>query len=187
MSRYRGLEALAFVFVVVSGSGCANGFVAGGPSWDAGTVAVTGVESGVGVQVEAGGFKHDGGAGVGYALMAGLLGFYGEADGDPILVTSADIRYRNYFDRSKKDSPIFYTVGGGPGAVFGAALEQLMLSVMAEVGVEFPAGPMKMSFSLRERPAVLVTEQAEFVNSLGLVLTLSFGDSGRTGEDRPGK
>jgi hypothetical protein len=162
-----------FSLMLLGCTGCAGAFVAGGPSVDSGTVAVSGVTTGVGGQVEVGRFWPSTGPEWGVALGGAVAGFRSEGDADPILVASLEARHRSWFNHGDSTRS-FFEAGVGPIVTFIAGPQQGGVVAHLALGLE-GGGSTRWSIALRERPALLYGRQSEFYNSVQALFGLQFG------------
>lgn len=167
------LPSLLALILAMSSTGCGGGFVAAGPTLDAGTLGVTGLESGVGGHSEAGTLWEREDYSLGVAVTGALAGYQGEGDGDPLFFTSAEARYRRALGQPRASSRPFVEAGCGPVLAWMAGPRQGGLSLHCAVGIEGGGESLRWWIALRERPTGLFGRQAEFFNSAQVVFGLT--------------
>lgn len=152
---------------------CNSAFFAAGPTLDAGTLGVSGVETGIGAHAEAGLTQEHEGGSVGAGLAGTLSGFSSEGDTDPIFFTSLEARYRRYGGTPDRGVRPFYGVGGGPVMAWVAGPRKGGLVLNLEIGLRGGRG-LEWWLGLRERPVGMIGGQAEFFNSVQLIAALGW-------------
>jgi hypothetical protein len=91
---------------------CSGAFVAAGPSLDMGTLAVSGLQGGVGGQLELGKLWKRERSALSAALTGAIAGYSSAADADPVFFTGLEIRARRELGPKRALLP-FFEVGGG--------------------------------------------------------------------------
>lgn len=112
-------------------AGCASVLVGGALGFDAGTVAVSGVETGWGAQVEVLGFDRAARFGAGPSLQVG--GYPTAGDADPVWVTAVEGRWRLAAFAGRAG---FVEAGAGLGAGWSPSLRHVAVPLQLEVGAE---------------------------------------------------
>lgn len=165
------------------GSGCASVFVAAGPSLDVASVEIHDRRANLGQHLEVGFQDGADGSGLGGALHLGLVGYPDSGDGDPILQTMVEARYRRLSGLESRAIRPFYAVGAGAGvfSVLAGSVDPAgaVLSVHGEVGAQYTGRRVLLYVSAREQPALWVAGGGAFVNSLQLVVGLGYRVGGR--------
>ena len=176
MSRSPFPAALRAVLLALplSAVGCASVSLGAAVGYDAGTVGVSGVETGVGFQAEAIAYPWDGrGFGIGPSVQ--VAGYSNAGDADPIAFATLDVRYHSVpEDRSRP----YLQLGTGVGVALSPGIRHVAVPLQAEVGLERRAGRVTGRIGLRERFVGLVGSgdpALEAFNAVQLVLGLSFG------------
>ena len=152
-------------------SGCAV-TVAAGPSYDAGTFAVPGIETGIGGQIEVIRYSraHDVAVGLGASLE--LAGHRTGNDADPLFFTTFEARYRRPFQAMAESGP-YWEIGGGGGIAWSAGVEAAAVPVQAEIGVQRRVGSLLLSVGALERLVGVVGRGSppfDALNSLQLLI-----------------
>lgn len=153
-------------------SGCGAVMVAAGPSYDAGTFAVPGVETGIGGQIEVIRYSraHDVAVGLGASLE--LAGHRTGNDADPLFFTTFEARYRRPFQAMAESGP-YWEIGGGGGIAWSAGVQAAAVPVHAEIGVQRRVGSLLLSVGARERFVGVVGRGSppfDALNSLQLLI-----------------
>jgi hypothetical protein len=159
---------------------CTGVFVAAGPTGDVGTLGVSGLEGGIGGHLEVGVLRERERSALGGALTGTLAGYTTAGDADPVLLTALEVRSRRRLGagahpRSRRP---FFEAGGGPGVMWSAGPRAGGLVGHVAVGIETGGPGLQWWVALRERPALMLGGQAEFFNSVQLVIGLGGRRSG---------
>ena len=155
---------------------CAGAFVAAGPTADVGTLGVSGLEAGVGGQLEIGRWwRQRERSTLGAALTGSLAGYSTAADADPLFFTGLELRFRQWYGPDTRSVRRFVEVGGGPVVAWAAGPQAG--GVVAHLGAGMQGGgpEPKWWLALRARPAGLLGGQAEFFASTQIVFGLAVG------------
>lgn len=171
-ARMRPMVLPLAVALSVSLAGCGGVFLAAGPSLGAGTMAVSGLQGGIGAHLEAGRFWPGPDNEWGAVGTGSLAGYSGEGDGDPIYLTTIEGRYRSWPGPAEAGPRPFFEAGAGPGMAWLAGPRQGGLTAHLAIGIGSRGSSLGWWLALRERPAVLFGGQAEFYNAVQLVLGL---------------
>ena len=155
--------------------------VAAGPSYDAGTFAVPGIETGIGGQIEVIRYPqaHDVGVGLGASLE--LAGHRTGNDADPLLLTTFEARYRRPFQAMAESGP-YWELGGGGGIAWSAGVQAAAIPVQADIGVQRRVGSLLLSVEVRERFVGVLSGGSpplDVLNSLQLLIGVRFGAQNR--------
>jgi hypothetical protein len=144
-------------------------------TYDAGTVFVTDVATGLGagaaLRLTFGGDD----ARWEFALDADFAGFTGEGDGDPILQLAASLARRDYFGDGN-GARTYWFAGAGAG-VLGIAGGRAALPLRAGLGISLGGGT-GVDLAVFERFTVLFGSgdpAVDFINSVGVEIALRFG------------
>jgi hypothetical protein len=171
------LRAIGRVALLLGCAGCGSALVGVGAGYDAGTLGVSGVETGTGVQLEVVGYRGADGSGLGLGPALAIAGYTTDGDGDPIAFTTLELRYRRRL-RPGARSGLYWGAGTGAGAAWSPALTRAALPLQGEVGVSTAAGRLLLSLGVRERFLALLgsgSPPTDASNSLQLVLGLGLG------------
>jgi hypothetical protein len=159
---------------------CSSGFVAAGPTGDLGTLGVSGLQGGLGGHLEMGAVWERERSAWSGVLTGTLAGYSTAADADPVVLTALEARSRRWLGLRTRSVRPFLEVGGGVGAMWAAGLQAGGLVGHVAAGLQGGGTGMQWWVALRERPAGLMGGQAEFFNSVQLVLGLEInGPRGR--------
>lgn len=163
-------------FGVLTGvlAGCASVARGGAVGFDAGTVAVSGVETGVGLLAEAIAYPWDG-RGFGLGPSAQVGGYASAGDGDPIAFTTLEVRCHSV---SEVPTRPYLQLGTGAGVALTTSIHDAAVPVQMEVGLERQLGRFIGGFGLRERFVGLIGSGdpgLEAFNSVQLVLGVRLG------------
>lgn len=145
---------------------CAGTFVAGGPSFDYGTLDASGVGTGVGGVLEAG-FRSR--ASLSGAVTGALVGYRSEGDADPIFLTTLEARYLRPLGNPARRVRPFLELGGGPAMAWVAGPRNGGLVAGLGLGLEGGGEGARWWLTLRERPTLLFSGRAEVIGSTQLV------------------
>lgn len=170
------LKRAPLVLMALGLTGCTSALVGGGPTVDLGTIAVGGVEGGVGAHAEAGIYKARARSDVGGVISLAVAGYTGDNDGDPIFFTTLEARYRSWLGARQTTVRPFLELGGGPTVTLISG-HQAGLTGHVALGLAGGGGSVGWWLSLRERPAFLFGRQAEFFNSTQLLLGIELHSS----------
>jgi len=159
----------------LAATGCGGRtIVGGGPAYSAGSVAVPGTQSGTGLGVEVGHYQPLGTGWIGGVLAADYAGYTSAGDGDEILWTELQARYRRDLGGPGRSGP-YLAAGPSLGYTLGY-LSDVVIGAVLEAGYELRlAGPLAIDVSLRERPAYFISGGdpfGEFHNTLMVGLDL---------------
>lgn len=169
----------ALLLTAVLLAGCGSVATRAGPTWDAGTVGVGGVESGVGGHAELVGYRGPASRGFGLGPALGLAGYSSSGDADPIAFTTFEGRWRGEFGREDGRGAT-WELGSGIGGAWTPTLNRAVVPLHAGVGWQLRAGGTHLSVELRERVLAMVgsgSPPTDVLSSLQLVLGLGFGAS----------
>ncbi|HET9985017.1 MAG TPA: hypothetical protein VFQ38_15565 [Longimicrobiales bacterium] len=159
--------------------GCASAVVRGGVGYDAGTLAVSGVETGVGGQGEVVGYSGAAGTGFGLGPALELAGYSTAGDADPIAFTTVEARYRRA--RSVGPAGAYWELGSGLGVAWSPGIQRAAVPIQGEVGVQTALGGALLAVGVRERFLGLVgtgSPPLDAFNSVQLVVGLGLGGRG---------
>jgi hypothetical protein len=170
------VSRLTSLLLLLGSSACSGAFVAAGPSLDTGTLAVSGLQGGVGAHLEVGKLWSKERSALGAALTGAIAGYSSAADADPVFFTGLEIRARQNLGQDRALQP-FLELGGGPVVAWVAGPRAGGLVAHLALGLEGGRYGLPWWVALRARPAGLVDGQAEFFGSM----QLSFGLSLRPG------
>lgn len=169
----------ALLLTVLLLTGCSSVTTRGGPTWDAGTVGVSGTEAGVGGHAELLGFRGPASKGFGLGPALGLAGYSSSGDADPIAFTTIEGRWRGEFG-AEDGRGATWELGSGIGGAWTPTLNRAVVPLQAGVGWQLRAGGTHLSVGLRERILAMVgsgSPPTDVLSSLQLVLGLGFGAS----------
>jgi hypothetical protein len=153
---------------------CAGGFAAAGPTADVGTLAVSGLGTGIGGHVELGMTWERKHSILGAALTGTVAGYASAGDADPVLFTALEIRSRRWLGSPARSPRPFFEIGGGPIMAWVAGPMAGGLGAHIGAGIQAVRPTWQWWVALRARPAGLVGgRQAEFFNSTQLVFGLT--------------
>lgn len=162
-------------------SGCGAVMVAAGPSYDAGTFAVPGIETGLGGQIEVIRYPRAPDVGVGLGASFELAGHRTGNDADPLFFTTFEARSRRPFQAMAESGP-YWELGGGGGLVWSAGVQAAAIPVQAGIGVQRRLGSVLLSVEVRERFVAVVgsgSPPLDALNSLQLLIGVRFGAHNR--------
>ena len=142
----RAALVLALVLPALALCGCSSVLVGGSVGLDAGTLAVSGVGTGVGLQTEIIGFNRSQRLGVGPS--AHLVGYSTSGDGDPIWLTTVEARYRV---ANRFGGPGYLHVGTGLGGAWTPDLRHVAVPFQIEFGIRHAVGRFTARIGIRER------------------------------------
>lgn len=171
MTRARPPRAAWAAALVPLLAGCGPTLVGGAAGFDAGTLGVGGVETGIGGQAELIFFDRGGRWGGGPAFQ--WAGYRTEGDADPIAFTTAELR--RHVGRLEG---AYMEFGGGIGGAWSSGLRRIALPLQAEVGVAARVGGFRGRVALRERFVGLIgdgTPPADAFNSVQIAFALWLG------------
>jgi hypothetical protein len=169
--------ALAMICAALASQGCSSAFVRGAAGYDAGTLGVSGVETGFGGQIEAVGYTAKRSASYGLGAALEIAGFSTGGDADPIAFTTLEGRYRRPFE-PPQESGAYWELGSGAGLAWAPDIQRAVLPLQGELGLQTRMGSAMLSVGLRERFLVLVGSGSpawDAFNSVQLVAGLGFG------------
>ena len=173
---YRAVRGPTLFAIVIVASGCSSVLVRGGPSYDLGTLGVSGVETGFGGQAEAIGYRQRGGTGYGLGLTLELAGYSTEGDGDPVAFTSLEGRHRIMLGEGE-DAGVYSELGTGVGLAWAPGVQRVTIPLQGEAGVQERWAGTFFSLGIRERflpmigegsPAFDVLNSVQVVAGVGL-------------------
>jgi hypothetical protein len=144
-------------------------------TYDAGTVFVTGVATGLGAGAAMRLTFGDEDARWELAVDADIAGFVGEGDGDPILQLAASLARREYFGDG--DGARLYWFAGAGAGVLGLAGARTAFPLRAGLGVSV-GGDMGLDLAVFERFTVLYGSgdpAFDYINTVGVEVALRFG------------
>lgn len=170
------IVAVVWLSALTPLTGCGPVLVGGALGFDAGTLGVSGVETGVGAQAEIIAFDRDGSSGVGPAVQ--LAGYSSSGDGDPIAFTTLEARYAGW---NPFGGGAYLEVGTGLGAAWSPGVHHAAVPVQVEVGLERPLGAWTGRVGVRERFIGLIgggSPPLEAFNAVQLVLGVTLGGGG---------
>lgn len=175
------MRALPGFFAITLGalatSACSSVLVRGAPTFDAGTLAVSGVETGIGGQIEIIGYTGPNATGPGVGAALAVVGYSSAGDADPIFLTTLEGRYRRGL-RTSPSTQWYGELGTGVGlAWIAGSVDAAAIPVQAEAGFRDPDGGLLWSVGLRERATVLIgsgSPPVDFLNSIQLIAGLGF-------------
>jgi hypothetical protein len=144
-------------------------------TYDAGTVFVTGVATGIGAGAAM--RLTFGGEDTRWELAvdADIAGFQGEGDGDPILQLAASLARRGYFGDGGGARPYWFA-GAGAG-VLGLAGARTAFPLRAGLGISV-GGDVGLDLAVFERFTVLYGSgdpAFDYINTVGVEVALRFG------------
>lgn len=174
-----GVRTGALLLTVLLLAGCSSVATRAGPTWDAGTVGVSGAESGVGGHTEVVGYRGPASTGFGLGPALGLAGYSSSGDADPIAFTTIEGRWRGEFGREDGRGAM-WELGSGIGGAWTPTLSRAVVPLHAGVGWQLRAGGAHLSVELRERVLAMVgsgSPPTDVLSSLQLVLGLGLGSS----------
>ena len=148
-----------------------------GPGYHAGTVGVSGLETGWGGSAETVWYKQSDGAGFGLGIMVEVAGYSTDGDADPIAFNSLEVRYRRP-PESRDDTGRYWEVGTGLGLAWVPSIQRVVIPLQAEVGLQKRFGGSLVSVGLRERLLPMVGSGSppfDIFNSLQLVVGVGTG------------
>jgi hypothetical protein len=157
---------------------CSTAFVAAGPTGDVGTLGVSGLQGGLGGHLEMGAVWERERSAWSGVLTGTLAGYSTAADADPVVLTALEARSRRWLGLRTRSVRPFLEVGGGVGAMWAAGLQAGGLVGHVAAGFQGGGTGTQWWIALRERPAGLMGGQAEFFNSVQLVLGLEVSRHG---------
>jgi hypothetical protein len=120
-------------------TGCHSGLLGAGVAYDAGTLGVSGIETGVGLHLEAIGYRAPNGTGIGLGPVLQIAGYTLEGDGDPLGFSTLEVRYRQFMHPTGMTGA-YWAVSSGAGAAWAPALTRVAPTIQAEIGVQTAAG-----------------------------------------------
>ncbi len=139
-----------------------------------GSVAAAGTHSGIGGGVQVGHYRRLGSGSLGGFVAADLSGYSSTADGDEILWSELQVRYRHDL-RGHGQPGAYVALGPSLGYTHGY-LDYAVAGGCFELGYELRlGGPIALDLSLRERPAYFMgggTPFGELHNTLTIGLDL---------------
>ncbi len=161
--------------VLVTLAGCGSRTIVGpGLAHSYGSVASAGNHSGIGLGVQVGHYQRLGSGSLGAFVSADYAGYVSDADGDGILWTEIQVRYRHDFEGQGQPGP-YVALGPAVGYTHGY-LDDAVAGGVLELGYEVHLlGPVALDFSVRERPELFIgggTPFAELHNTLAIGLDL---------------
>jgi hypothetical protein len=166
------LPVLLSTLLLLGTTACGGVFSAGGPTLDVGTLAVSGLQGGVGGHLEVGRLWPGERLALGAALTGALAGYSSAGDADPVFFTGLEVRARHPLGPDGKAVRPFLEVGGGPVVAWVAGPRAGGLVAHLALGFQGGRHGLPWWIALRARPAGLVgSGQAEFFGSM----QLSFG------------
>lgn len=171
------LAVLPLVSLLVCLPACRSVAVRGGPTWDAGTVGVSGTESGVGAQGEVIAFQGPWATGTGFGPALSVVGYSSAGDADPIAVTSFEIRLRRELG-SEDGRGLYWELGSGLGAAWTPTLNRAVVPLHGELGLQARIGGGIVSVGVRERILGMGgsgSPPLDVLNSVQAVVSLGFG------------
>lgn len=169
---WRWMRSGCLAIALAAAAGCQTLAVSGGPSWDTGTIAVGGIDSGIGGFLEVAGYRNAYAFGPGGALSLSLAGYDTDGDADPIGLVTAEGRYRRDF-RPDDTGGAYWQVGTGIGVAWTPVPQAAAFPLLGEIGVEAVAGQFTLMGGIREKLHVLVgngSPALDVLNSLQLRL-----------------
>lgn len=172
-------SGLAFTALCALQAGCASVFAGAGPGLDAGTLSVSGVETGTGAFLEVGGWQ-DMDAGLGGALSLSFAGYDSDGDADPIGFATGEARWHAPF--RGRGAGAYWAVGSGAGVAWAAGVRGPVFPLFGEVGLRTTPGAFMLSAGLRERAMLIIgggSPPLDVANSIQLVLTVTAGSRRR--------
>jgi hypothetical protein len=168
---------LAITLGALATSACSSVLVRAAPTFDAGTFEVSGVETGIGGQIEMIGYTGPNATGPGVGAAIAVAGYSSAGDADPIFLTTLEGRYRRGL-RTNPSAQWYGELGTGLGLAWGAgSVDAAAIPVQAEVGLRDPDGGLLWSLGLRERATLLIgsgSPPLDLLNSIQLVAGLGF-------------
>ena len=154
---------------------CAGTFLAAGPTADVSTLAVSGLQGGIGANLEIGRLWERERLALGAAVTGAVAGYSSAADGDPVFLTGLELRSRRWLGPEGPGLRPFLEIGAGPVIAWIAGPRAGGL--VAHLGAGFQGGRSDLQWwmALRARPMGLLGDsQAEFFGSTQLVLGVAF-------------
>jgi hypothetical protein len=153
---------------------CTGTFVAAGPTVDVGTLAVSGLQGGIGGHLEIGKLWERERFALGAAVTGAVAGYSSAADGDPVFFTGVEVRSRRWLGHEGPAVRPFLEMGAGPVIAWVAGPRAGGL--VAHLGAGFQGGRPDLQWwvALRARPMGLVGGQVEFFGSTQMALGLAF-------------
>jgi hypothetical protein len=155
--------------------GCRSFAIAGGPGFDAGTLAVGGIDTGIGAYAEALAYTGSGATAAGFGPTLQIAGFETDGDADPIAFASIEARYRTGFGPAGTIRPI-WSLGAGLGMAWSPGLSRVAVPLQGEVGLQASAGAFSMALGVRERFLPLIGIESppfDAHNTVLMVLTFA--------------
>jgi hypothetical protein len=168
-------ELLPLLLVLPSATACTSFLVGGGPSYDAGTLGVSGIETGMGGFGEVIVYTASSAMGFGFGPSLQIAGFNTDGDADPIVFTNMETRFRKPF-RESPGIRAFWEYGSGLGLAWAPSIQRVVLPLHGEVGLQTRSGAWAVGLGIRERILALIgigSPPFDAFNSLQLVLHVS--------------
>lgn len=162
--------------VMLLAGGCTTVTVRGGPSCDAGTLAVSGVETGWGWGGEIIGYTRSAAESYGLGGAVHGAGYSTGGDADPILFTTVESRYRHDFG-PRRGRGVYGELGAGLGVAWSPSIDRVAVPLQAELGYQVRRRNALFSIGLRERFLGLVgtgSPPFDAFNSVQLVAGIGF-------------
>lgn len=178
LRKYGGMAVAA---ILPGLSACASTFVGAGPGWDAGTLGVSGVDTGIGVHLEAVGYAGEEATGLGLGPAVQLAGYDTDGDADPIAFTTLEARYRRRFGTPRRAGP-YWELGSGAGVAWAPGVQRAAVPFQGEIGVQTLAGRALLSLGVRERFLLLIgtgSPPFDAFNSVQLIGRIGWGRDDR--------
>jgi hypothetical protein len=129
--------------------GCSTVMVAGGLGHDAGSVGVSGIETGMGGQLELIDYR-SAPSPWGFGPAVALAGYSTANDADPIGFATYDVRHRRPFGTTAARGA-YWEWGTGAGVAWSAGIRGAAFPVQGEIGMQKRVGAVTWSWGVRER------------------------------------
>jgi len=178
-SPARLLALPAFVIGTLFAAGCATVTVRVGPTYDAGTLAVSGVQTGWGGHGEVIGYTRSAADSYGLGGSFHWVGYSTGGDADPILFTTGEVRYRHDFG-PRRGRGLYGELGTGLGLGWSPSIDRVAVPLQAELGYQVRSRNALFSLGVRERFLGLVgtgSPPFDAFNSVQLVAGLGLATS----------
>jgi hypothetical protein len=182
----RATTAVLIAGLLVLSPGCSTVMVGGGAGFDAGTVGVSGIETGVGTHVEIIGYTAARATGFGTGASFHILGFQSAQDADPMALMVLEGRHR--WARHRGDGAgLFWGLGTGAGTAWTPTVSHLAVPLQVEIGVNRVVGGVIFEIAARERLVGLIgtgSPPFDAVNAVQVIISGGFDwDASRTSRD----
>jgi hypothetical protein len=139
---------------------CTGTFVAAGPTADVGTLAVSGLQGGIGGHLEIGKLWERERFALGAAVTGAVAGYSSTADADPVFLTGVEVRSKRCLGHEGPGVRPFLELGGGPVIAWVAGPQAGGLVAHLGAGFQGRRSNLQWWVALRARPMGLVGGQA---------------------------